>query len=102
MSAALRHCGIPALTPWQWIRGLAGGGDVRTWPELESHRTIWTYLGRTAIALAARALGLRPGDEVLAPAYNCGTEVDPLPALVPVPDDAPLQDRLIGLFGRRP
>jgi dTDP-4-amino-4,6-dideoxygalactose transaminase len=78
MSAALRHCGIPALTPWQCLRGLSGDHGVRPWPELDGHRTIWTYLGRTAIALACQALGVRPGDEVLAPSYNCGTEVDPL------------------------
>jgi len=36
------------------------------------------YLGRTAIWHGATALGLGKGDEILMPAYNCGTEVDPL------------------------
>jgi dTDP-4-amino-4,6-dideoxygalactose transaminase len=37
-----------------------------------------TYQGRVAIALACQYWGLGPSDEVLVPAYNCGTEVDPL------------------------
>lgn len=35
-------------------------------------------MGRNAIWQAARILGLNPGDEVLVPAYNCGSEIDPL------------------------
>ena len=50
--------------PPEW--GHAGGKDV-----------IYTYQGRNAIALLCRFVGLRPGDEVLAPAYNCGAEIDP-------------------------
>ena len=30
------------------------------------------------MALACRLLGLEAGDEVLVPAYNCGTEIDAL------------------------
>ena len=37
-----------------------------------------TYLGRNAVWQAVRILGLSPGDEVLVPAYNCGSEIDPL------------------------
>lgn len=33
---------------------------------------------RTAIRVACDTLGLKPGDEVLVPAYNCGSEIDPL------------------------
>lgn len=36
------------------------------------------YSTRVAIRRACDLLGLRPGDEVLAPAYNCGSELDPL------------------------
>ncbi|MBI5949490.1 MAG: DegT/DnrJ/EryC1/StrS family aminotransferase [Chloroflexi bacterium] len=35
-------------------------------------------LARTAIWYGVQVLGLRPGDEVLVPAYNCGSEIDPL------------------------
>lgn len=37
-----------------------------------------TYMGRNAIWQAMRILGLNPGDEILVPAYNCGSEIDPL------------------------
>jgi dTDP-4-amino-4,6-dideoxygalactose transaminase len=45
---------------------------------LEGRQVVGTYRGRTAIALACRLLGLGAGDEVLIPAYNCGTEFDAL------------------------
>lgn len=35
-------------------------------------------MGRTAIRAAATLLDIGPGQEVLAPAYNCGSELDPL------------------------
>src|SRR5256885_10725293 len=38
--------------------------------------TTFTHTGRTAIERARRFLDLRPGDEVLAPAYHCGSEID--------------------------
>lgn len=44
----------------------------------DTDRARLTYLGRNAIWQAVRILGLNPGDEVLVPAYNCGSEIDPL------------------------
>lgn len=41
-------------------------------------RVHFTFNTRTAIRSACDALGLASGDEVLVPAYNCGSEVDPL------------------------
>lgn len=38
----------------------------------------FSFNTRTAIRVACDALGLVPGDEVLVPAYNCGSEIDPL------------------------
>jgi dTDP-4-amino-4,6-dideoxygalactose transaminase len=37
-----------------------------------------THTGRTAIYNALHLLGIREGDQILVPAYNCGTEVDPM------------------------
>lgn len=51
------------------------------WPQLEGRTVVATFRGRTAIALACTTLGLTAGDEVLVPAYNCGTEIDALIAL---------------------
>ena len=49
-------------------------------------RVAYAYSTRVAIRAACDALGLKPGDEVLVPAYNCGSEIDPLrhAGLVPV------------------
>ena len=57
-----------------WIRG----GDLPDWPQFAQGTAILTYQCRDAIALACRLLGLQEGDEVLVPAYNCGSEIDPI------------------------
>jgi perosamine synthetase len=41
-------------------------------------RVAYSFNTRVAIRKACDLLGLRPGDEILAPAYNCGSELDPL------------------------
>jgi dTDP-4-amino-4,6-dideoxygalactose transaminase len=41
-------------------------------------RVSYSFNTRVAIRKACDILGLRPGDEVLAPAFNCGSELDPL------------------------
>lgn len=41
-------------------------------------RVGFSFNTRVAIRKACDLLGLMPGDEVLAPAYNCGSELDPL------------------------
>ena len=43
----------------------------------EGNATFW-YCARSAIVQGVRALGLRAGDRVLAPAYACGSEIDAL------------------------
>ena len=48
-------------------------------PALFAGRRIsYSFNTRVAIRKACDILGLKPGDEVLAPAYNCGSELDPL------------------------
>ena len=51
------------------------------WPQLRGRTVLATYLGRTAVWQLCRIWGMGPGDEVLMPAYNCGTEVDPFLAV---------------------
>jgi len=41
-------------------------------------RMAMSFNARVAIRRAVGVLGLTPGDEVLAPAWNCGSELDPL------------------------
>jgi dTDP-4-amino-4,6-dideoxygalactose transaminase len=43
-----------------------------------SRRIAWSFNARVAIFAACEVLGLKPGDEILVPAYHCGSEVDPL------------------------
>ena len=59
---------------WAPLRSLRA---IPRWTRPEGRHVIYTYQGRNAIALFCRLIGLRPGDEVLAPAYNCGAEIDP-------------------------
>lgn len=48
-------------------------------PGLFRNRRIgYSYNTRVAIRKACELLELGPGDEILAPAYNCGSEIDPL------------------------
>lgn len=49
------------------VTGLFAGREV-----------VFTFKTRVAIRVAVDALALAPGDEVLVPAYNCGSEIDPL------------------------
>ena len=53
----------------------AGGGLPALF---QGRRVGFTCNTRVAIRQACDLLGLLPGDEVLAPAYNCGSELDPL------------------------
>ena len=44
----------------------------------DNRHVYWSFNTRTAIRAACDLLAFQPGDEVLAPAYNCGSELDPL------------------------
>lgn len=47
--------------------------------DLFANRNVaFSFNTRVAIRKACDLLGLQPGDEVLAPEYNCGSELDPL------------------------
>jgi perosamine synthetase len=41
-------------------------------------RVFYVHKARTAIAYLPELLRIDPGEEILMPAYNCGTEIDPL------------------------
>ena len=47
------------------------------WPQLTDRNVFYTYLGRISNALVCLLLNIRQGDELLAPSYNCGSEIDP-------------------------
>ncbi len=65
----------PRLPLSSLIRRDPAGGVLAL---LRGQRAVTTYATRVAIRASCDLLGLRPGDGVLVPAYNCGSEIDPL------------------------
>lgn len=71
------YCGGPSVGFRDWLGPHHPPADLSTsWPQLRDRLVIGTYRGRSAVALACCLLGIGTGDEVLVPAYNCGTEID--------------------------
>lgn len=65
---------MPMMAGSFWVRDTQGGI-----PALFADRQIhYAFQTRVAIRAACDVLGLQAGDDVLAPAYNCGSELDPL------------------------
>ncbi len=73
---------MPSLVPYFPTLGPRAGWKFQSRRELpfplNSDRAAGYYMGRAAIYHGARALGLKPGDEILFPAYHSGTESAPL------------------------
>lgn len=68
-------CASPGLSLGSLLRRDPRGGV----PVLFANRRVsYSFNTRTAIRRACDLLALKPGDEVLAPSYNCGSELDPL------------------------
>ncbi|MCX5704161.1 MAG: DegT/DnrJ/EryC1/StrS family aminotransferase [Candidatus Omnitrophica bacterium] len=72
-------CGPPSLGMGQ-ILGIKEGNNVFSWfnGNVERDVVLLIHKARTGIRHACRLLGLGSGTEVLAPAYNCGSEIDAL------------------------
>ena len=69
------YCGDPPMTLGRmFARDPAGGVPAL----FGGRRVAWSFSTRVAIRQACDLLNLGAGDEVLAPAYNCGSELDPL------------------------
>jgi perosamine synthetase len=69
----------PGLSALKLMASFGKAADTaRSWPQFAARSVAFTQSCRTAIALLSAASGLKPGDEVLLSAYNCGTEVDAL------------------------
>lgn len=68
-------CGPPGIELNQ-IFGTKKASNV--YSHFKGRNVVYVHKGRTAIRLACTILGLGPDNEVLAPAYNCGSEVDAL------------------------
>lgn len=70
----VEFCGPPRAGLLQWL----GRPRLSTPAAWFPGRTWFFHRARIGIRLACDMLGLTHGDEVLAPAYNCGTEIDAL------------------------
>ena len=70
------YCGQPAgqLRNILGLEPVSQPIDSWFWPAERYH----FHKARIGIRHACDLMGLRPGDEVLAPAYYCGSEIDPL------------------------
>ena len=69
------YCGPLSIEP-QTILGGACKDNIRSW--FTNVRVYYVHTARTAIRRSCELLGIKEGDEVLAPSYNCGTEIDAL------------------------
>lgn len=105
MTTAAPYCGDPAMALGLLPRRDAAGGVL---PLFAGRRVGYSFNTRVAIRKACDLLGLSPGDEVLAPAYNCGSELDPLRhaglriRLYPVTEGAEVDpDQVARLIGPR-
>lgn len=68
-------CGPPSLTLGAFFRRHTSGGIPALF---HGRRVAYSYNARVAIRQACDILGLKPGDGILVPSWNCGSEVDPL------------------------
>ncbi len=78
LSTARRYCGwADHRTLHELVVGSRQTAPRPAWPQLQGGQTLLTYQGRTAIAWLCQYWQIGAEDEVLVPAYNCGTEIDP-------------------------
>ena len=76
MSAgSVPYCGDMKMSAGSFLKADPNGGIPALF---EGRQVRYTFNTRVAIREACDLLGLKSGDEVLAPAYNCGSELDPL------------------------
>src|SRR5690606_16481693 len=68
-------CGPPPITLGAFFRRHPSGGIPALF---RGRRVAYSFNARVAIRQACDILGLKAGDGVLVPGWNCGSEVDPL------------------------
>lgn len=70
------YCGPLGVNFKQLLGMESARNGVKSW--FVGAAVYYLTMGRTAIGYIPTLLGLEKGSEVLAPAYNCGAELDPL------------------------
>src|SRR4051812_21593756 len=71
-------CAEMGRSPAQIFADWLAGGRSPSLAQAGDGTVIFTQSGRAAILLAARLWQISEADEVLVPAYNCGSEISPL------------------------
>ena len=73
-------CPDPSLPLGRLLRPARADGGLGPWlaARAPGRRLALCANARAGIRQACDRLGLGPGDEILAPAWNCGSEIDPL------------------------
>jgi len=74
MNTQRRYCSHIGLD----IKGLFGRGDSNWESKIQmQRRLLYTHKGRCGLGRLCKIWKIKTGDEILVPAYNCGTEIDP-------------------------
>jgi perosamine synthetase len=72
------HCFDMGRSPGQLVSDWLCGGRAPEPCQGEGQHVVFTQSGRAAVSLAAQIWGIGEKDEVLVPAYQCGSEISPL------------------------
>lgn len=70
------YCGLPGIGLKEILGFKRSTADLSSW--FWDAQLYFTHKGRTAIRKACELINIQPGDEILMPSYNCGSEIDPI------------------------
>lgn len=74
MNRMRSYCGPPGITAGDL---LGKPGSAWEYPQNDSRHVYYMHRGRCGLGALCDYWNLGPGDEILVPAYNCGSEIDP-------------------------
>ena len=69
-------CGPPGANLGEILGIRKAKDDVASW--FEKRKAYYFHKGRITIRYICELMDIKKGDEILVPAYNCGSEIDPL------------------------
>lgn len=71
------YCGLRGVGAFECLAAAQRAGRLPEWSHFIGRSVQATHRARTALWRFIDLADLRPGDELLAPGYNCGSEIDP-------------------------
>jgi len=75
------YCGEMGRSPFELFADWLSGSQLRGFAQWAEQEVFFTDSGRAAIRLAAEIWNIGNNDDVIAPAYNCGSEISPFLAV---------------------